>query len=164
MRGGWEWRRPVLMAVALAIPPILLYLYVRAEYDNTVAKTRSLARQVRAATDPEQAIQRMFIKYRLPEGIPDRQEWMLGSLFYRLRDFTLATAEYGDRAPLECDDGKTRPHKQVICKGKTAGGDSREIRVEWVQYKGSWYVEDWSVPGERRPPYPGDIVPAIPSR
>ena len=138
-----DQRRSIIYgAVLLAMTgvPGGLWLYLNGVRNNMVSLTGFLVRQVHQGNEDSQA--RFYTRYRFPEGDHEPEEFI--QLWYALYDVDPSEVVYGDQEPLECVDGKTRRHKQVIIRGEDLKGSDLTVELEWVRYRGSWYIHSYN--------------------
>jgi hypothetical protein len=148
--------RVVTWLVVLAIPAILWGCLTAAKNDLLVT-TRSLVRQIQHAhegvrlddlksQDRLASTQvRFYNRYRFPEGPPQEQEWMFDALWSVLRDCDPDTATYGESGRKALGDGRSLPLRAVMIRGQSVSGGPLRVRLDWVQYRGSWYIDSYEV-------------------
>jgi hypothetical protein len=136
-----------------------LWGFLNSAKNDVAYLSRSLIRQVRAAHDRYEAAEdklaanerlahvstMFFVKYHFPEGSPERLQNAFEVVFNTFRRCDPDTVAYGDTSPRKTEDGVERPHRQVIVKGSTARDEPITLTLEWVQFKGSWYLDDYRV-------------------
>jgi len=131
---------------SIFVIPGVLWGVLNSARNDLVARTRSLVRQVqRCEPHDELAQSSFFIKSRFPEDSPDRLEEVLGPLWHVLRrcDAEGAThtgEEYRERA----DDGKQYTVRLIKLPSRTPSGRLTYLVIEWMRYRGSWYIHDYS--------------------
>ena len=152
-------RRAALLITMLVVPGSL-WAFLNAAKNDLVHLNRSLIQQVQAAyrryDETEDKIaanerlgrvsSRFYLRYRFPEGDAEQQMEMFDRLFVRFRDCDPETVEYGpDRSPRKSPDGRELAHVQTVMRGRTEDDEPMRLSVEWVQFKGSWYIDDYSI-------------------
>jgi hypothetical protein len=145
--------------IALLAIPAALWGFLNGAKNDVLEINRSLIGQVQAVrekarqeSDPIAAEEhygkaqaRFYIRFRYPEGNPDRQQMMLESLFHLLGSCDPETARYGEDEPRKTEDGLSHNHRQVLVEGKNSDGERATLALEWVQFRGSWYIDDYQV-------------------
>jgi len=137
-----------------------LWWFLNDAKNDVVTLNRSLIGQIKAAykkfdeaSDKLEAGDRLarvqarfFIKYHFPEGNPDRLQTMMEGLFDHFDRCDPESVMYGeDDKPRKTEDGREHNHRQVVMQGRQRDGSAMTLTVEWVQFKGSWYIDDYSV-------------------
>ena len=150
-------RRPLVYLttlLAITLAPAGLWFYLNGVKNDMLGLTRFLVRQVHRGDEESQA--RFYSRYRFPDGDAEPETFI--ALWNALDACDPKSPVYGDQTPLRCQDGKTRTHKQVIVRGETAEGAPVVVELEWVRYRGSWYIHEYAasgLPSPRLIGYPG---------
>lgn len=153
--------RAVTIIATLAIPAAL-WGFLNAAKHDVLTFQRALIRQVRAADaeyrgagpsleagDRLARVQsRFFLRYRHPEEPPDAQELLFGGLWYYLARAEPESCAYGDRSPQRDADGRAHPRREVLIDSADRKEEPVKLAVDWVQYRGSWYIGAYRIDGE----------------
>jgi hypothetical protein len=142
-------RRAATLIVMLLIPGVL-WGYLNHVKNDVLMSTRFVIKKVQLAETKgdERSPARFFIRYRLPVGDPDRQERLFQELWSVFRDLRPTRVRYGNTERLVTEDGRARNHRQVIVEGKDLSGEAMTFSLDWVQYRGSWYIQDYQQKGD----------------
>ena len=152
--------RAAAWLVVLAVPAILWGCLNGAKNDLLLT-TRNLVRQIRKAhdevrLDDAHSLDRLgsaqagfYNRFRFPEGHPEDQEWVFDGLWSVLRDCDPETAVYGVAGRKALGDGRSLPLRPVLLQGESVSGGPLKVRVDWVQYRGSWYIDGYEVLNRR---------------
>lgn len=142
--------RVVTWAAILLIPAIFWMVMDNAKND-LITRSRYVAKRAREIGGlSENAPQQFYLKYRFPEGNPSRQEVLLGGLWSIFTQCDAEEVTYdGERKLRRAEDGAPRNFQNVKVIARKPEGGRVEIVLEWVQYHGSWYIDDYLMDGER---------------
>jgi hypothetical protein len=156
--------RAITFIAILAIPAGL-YAYLDHARNDVSVYTRGLVKQVqkaearaevemkatdeRGAADPDaflaanerlaRAHQRMFMRFHHPERVPDAEEMKFEELWVLLDDGDPETVKYSEKQP----ESDRASHKRVVLTTRASDGDKMPLTIDWVRYRGSWYIDDF---------------------
>jgi hypothetical protein len=142
-----------------------LYAYLDHARNDVAVTTRSLVKQVRkvealaeaeikavdengadsadrmlkATERLERAQARLFIRFHHPERDPDEGMQRFDELWRLLREGDPETVRYSEKQP----KGDPAAHKRVVLRSRDRDGDSIPLTLEWVRFRGGWYVDDF---------------------
>jgi hypothetical protein len=132
---------------AILVIPLLLWVWVSSAKNDLITRTRALVKQIKVDQGSEErelaAQARLFIRFRLPDGNPDRQEELFGRFWWDVKRLEPATYAYGASDRKEGSDGHTHSYREVIIHGKDPEGKPLALRVQWMQNRGNWYIDDY---------------------
>jgi len=127
--------RMVSVCAGLLITSSLFISLINARNDLPF-RTRSVIKQMQKAE--ETSAPRFFSALHFPGGDLIRQEAQFDRAWTVLRRVHLVSTEWGQRGRKEVDDGRRLPYGEVLVHG-TQEGQSKLLRVEWVNSEGNWY-------------------------
>jgi hypothetical protein len=116
--------------------------------DDLVGRTRFLIRQ--AHTDDAESRARLAARYTLPSGDAAQAKAQFEELWAMLR--LGDPGSVANSGPPSEPADPAHPRRQVIFRGRDEQGQPAWLRVDWVQIKGTWYVNGFKV-----------VKPAVPS-
>ena len=120
----------------------LLMGWVDHERNDLLYYTRSIASQARKAGPENARAAGVFAKrLQIPEtdGADPAQSAHLYAILSQLQP---EVVKYGDDRPITGPDGREHPHRQVVLEGYAPSGRPATLRLEWIQYRGNWYVAE----------------------
>jgi len=123
-----------------------LYLVLDHSRNDMLYRSRSIISQ-RQKMQPDD-FPFFFNALRYPEGNPDDQYPLLERFWLDTGGYTVREAAYGNTEPLVASDGERRQHRQVRVDGTAGDGEARRLTLEWVRYRGSWYLHGYGNEGE----------------
>jgi hypothetical protein len=140
----------------LMLLPAALWASLNCARNDVLYASRTLIGQVRKARErlaqaPESveareryamAQARFYARYRYPEGNPEDQASRFEEYFRTLATCEAETAHYGGELPRKTEDGREHPHRQVLLLGKNRDGERVTVALEWIRYRGTWYIDD----------------------
>lgn len=150
--------RAVIFVIMLAIPAAL-WGFLNAAKNDVPAMTRSLIKQIDSASagvdySDMESVSRLggvqanfFIRYRYPDGDPDRQEMLFGGLWRLLDDSDPKSVTRRDVAPTMKVGDKTHTRQRVRVTSLSREGTPVNLDLDWVQFRGSWYIQGYWVDG-----------------
>jgi hypothetical protein len=113
---------------------------------DLLTRTRFLVRQ--AQTADAETRERLYARYRLPDGDATQQKEQFEQLWSVLRACEPGTVAYADGTPAQ--DEASHPRRQVILQGKDEQGRPARVRLDWVRVNDMWYIEDGGTGPARR--------------
>ena len=142
--------RVVTWAAILAIPA-LLWGFLNGAKNDLLERSGSLVKQIHAiGGDNEKAVQSFFIKYRHPESNPNDQDFLFERLWFVLLDCQPSEITYATEQVLKKGvDGREHNARSVRIDGRKRDGEKTTIVLDWMQYRGSWYLTGYEEDGER---------------
>ncbi len=157
--------------IAILVIPACLYAYLDHARNDVAFTTRGLVKQVRkaearaeveikatderGAADPNayhvagerlaRAHQRLFLRFHHPERSPDDEERKFETLWSLLSEGDPTSVAYADRQPRS----DPAAHKRVTLTTLDRDGDSMPLTIDWVRYRGGWYIDDFHLRDQR---------------
>jgi hypothetical protein len=135
----------VATLIVMMLIPSALWGYLNHVKSDMLMHTRFVIRQVSRADaeGDERSWHRFYTRYRFPEGSPQRQEMLFEELWDLFRGLRPESVTYGSRERLRTEDGRERNCRQVLVRGRDRDGEPMALSLDWVQYRGSWYLQDY---------------------
>lgn len=128
--------RLVAIAFGLLIPAAL-YGWLNHARNDLLFATRSIIGQVRKGGEEVEI--GLFTQRRFPDGDPEAQDSLFGSIVHAMRADEPAAVEYGESGQLEAVGGARVPWRDVVITGQEGG----RYTLQWVKHRGNWYIYDF---------------------